>query len=186
MKDIKTMKEYQITIEVASLSGTLLDRKLTLEQVRRLVELRSALKLFQEARVVALADSKNPFCPSPLKPPVPEAVPANQNTPLPKESESVGWPKWSETIASPRSLAVSREQLEPCKPCVAGLWRGETSRSLALRRPCSCGCDRRSNPNAVGVFSGSLANGDGFSIVLESEELYQRIRAVIKEQGLPM
>jgi len=55
------------------------------------------------------------------------------------------------------------------------LWQGERDRMLQVKRPCPCGCDDRGGRAGVGYLTGSDAEGIGFTIWIESEEVYQRL-----------
>jgi hypothetical protein len=58
-------------------------------------------------------------------------------------------------------------------------WKGEKSRRLQVCRPCPCGCDNRSGRPGVGYLTGSDDEGNGFTIWIESEEIYQRIERLL-------
>ncbi len=61
-------------------------------------------------------------------------------------------------------------------------WVGEKNRPLSLRRPCSCGCDERDGKKGVGYLTGSTPLGNGFSIWIKSEKVYQAIRKVLRQK----
>jgi hypothetical protein len=62
-------------------------------------------------------------------------------------------------------------------------WKGEKSRLLQVRRPCPCGCDERDGRPGVGYLTGSDDEGNGFTIWIETEEVYRRLeRLLIKRQ----
>ena len=64
------------------------------------------------------------------------------------------------------------------------IWNGgDPGRSLMLRRPCSCGCDERDGSKGAGYLTGATKDGRGFTVWIESEEVYQAIMAVAMEQG---
>ena len=46
-------------------------------------------------------------------------------------------------------------------------------------RPCSCGCDERDGRAGVGYLTGSDAAGNGFTIWIESEEVFQRLEQLL-------
>jgi hypothetical protein len=52
-------------------------------------------------------------------------------------------------------------------------WKGEKDRPLQVLRPCHCGCDNRGGRLGVGYLTGSDEEGNGFTIWIESEEVYQ-------------
>jgi len=56
---------------------------------------------------------------------------------------------------------------------------GDESRPLNVYRPCSCGCDFRDGIKGVGYISGSDLKGNGFTIWIEAEDVYQRVRQII-------
>lgn len=53
------------------------------------------------------------------------------------------------------------------------LWKGEADRAFRLQRPCSCGCDQRDGYQGVGYLSGSDSKGNGFTMWIQSEKVYQ-------------
>lgn len=59
------------------------------------------------------------------------------------------------------------------------LWQGEKDRMLQVRRPCPCGCDDRGGRPEVGYLTGSDAEGIGFTIWIDSEEVYQRLEKLL-------
>jgi len=59
------------------------------------------------------------------------------------------------------------------------VWQGEKDRLLQVRRPCSCGCDDRGGRLGVGYLTGSDAEGNGFTIWIESEEVFQRLEKLL-------
>jgi hypothetical protein len=59
------------------------------------------------------------------------------------------------------------------------VWQGEEDRLLQVRRPCSCGCDDRDGRGGVGYLTGSDAAGNGFTIWIESEEVFQRLEQLL-------
>jgi len=63
-------------------------------------------------------------------------------------------------------------------------WKGEKNRLFQVCRPCSCGCDDRGGRSGVGSLTGSDDEGNGFTVWIESEEVYQRLeRLLIERQG---
>jgi hypothetical protein len=48
-----------------------------------------------------------------------------------------------------------------------------------VRRPCPCGCDDRGGRGGVGYLTGSDAAGNGFTIWIESEEVFQRLEKLL-------
>lgn len=62
--------------------------------------------------------------------------------------------------------------------------KGETDRPLMAVRPCSCGCDRRYGDYGVGYLTGSDKDGYGFTIWIESEIVFQRLRDALDREIL--
>jgi len=58
-------------------------------------------------------------------------------------------------------------------------WKGEKNRPLQVRRPCPCGCDLRDGYHGVGYLTGSDEEGNGFTIWIESEEVFQRLKKLM-------
>jgi len=58
-------------------------------------------------------------------------------------------------------------------------WQGEKKRPLSLKRPCSCGCDTREGHDGVGYLTGSDKDGDGFTVWIKEEEVFQAIALVM-------
>jgi hypothetical protein len=58
-------------------------------------------------------------------------------------------------------------------------WKGEKGRALQVCRPCSCGCDERDGFKGVGYVTGSNAKGNGFTIWIENDEVFNNISAVL-------
>ncbi|KKL82617.1 hypothetical protein LCGC14_1982990 [marine sediment metagenome] len=54
-------------------------------------------------------------------------------------------------------------------------WNGEVNRPLTLARPCSCGCDQRGGEKGVGYLTASDKDGNGFTLWLEDEDVFQTI-----------
>jgi hypothetical protein len=61
-------------------------------------------------------------------------------------------------------------------------WNGDEGRTLKLYRPCPCGCDRRDGEVFAGYISASDENGDGFTIMIESEDVFQEVAKHIPVQ----
>jgi len=59
------------------------------------------------------------------------------------------------------------------------VWEGEENRELFLHRPCSCGCDTRDGDHGVGYLTGSNSKGEGLTIWIESEEVFQRLKELM-------
>lgn len=57
--------------------------------------------------------------------------------------------------------------------------KGEKNRPFELHRPCSCGCDERDGNNGVGYLTGSDKDGNGVTVWIETEEVFQSVRKVI-------
>jgi hypothetical protein len=58
-------------------------------------------------------------------------------------------------------------------------WHGEKDRLLQVCRPCPCGCDDRGGRTGVGYLTGSDAAGNGFTIWIESEEVFHRLEKLL-------
>lgn len=58
-------------------------------------------------------------------------------------------------------------------------WTGEKARPIKVYRPCDCATCKRDNKNQIGFLSGSDGNGVGFTIWLESEEVFQAVATVL-------
>ena len=58
-------------------------------------------------------------------------------------------------------------------------WKGETDRPLGVHRPCSCGCDERAGYQGYGYLTGSDAEGNGFTLWIEDEEVFEAVRAIV-------
>lgn len=57
------------------------------------------------------------------------------------------------------------------------IWKGEANRQFGAYRPCKCGvCSR--DRKGVGYLSFSDANGNGFTIWIKREKIFQRLRRV--------
>lgn len=52
-------------------------------------------------------------------------------------------------------------------------WKGDAGRAMRVQRPCECGCDLRDGKKGVGYITGSDKNGNGFTIWITNESLYQ-------------
>ncbi len=55
----------------------------------------------------------------------------------------------------------------------------EPNHYVKVQRPCECGCDFRDGDFGIGYLIGGLGNGKGFTIWIETEEVYQRLRELI-------
>jgi hypothetical protein len=62
-------------------------------------------------------------------------------------------------------------------------WKGEKGRLLQVCRPCPCGCDDRGGRPGVGYLTGSDEEGNGFTIWIETEEVYQRLARLLAENN---
>ena len=58
-------------------------------------------------------------------------------------------------------------------------WTGEKNRPLSLQRPCDCGCDGWDGKHGVGYLTASDERGKGFTIWIESEAVYRRLKAAM-------
>lgn len=58
-------------------------------------------------------------------------------------------------------------------------WKGEKDRPLGVHRPCSCGCDEREGHKGYGYITGSDAEGNGFTIWIEDEAVFEAVQSVI-------
>lgn len=59
------------------------------------------------------------------------------------------------------------------------VWTGEKNRSLSLRRPCKCGCDKRAGITGVGYLTASDHNGNGFTLWLTDEITFKTLERFI-------
>jgi hypothetical protein len=59
------------------------------------------------------------------------------------------------------------------------IWKGEPNRRLAVCRPCECGCDFRDGILGVGYLSASDDDGNGFSIWIDDERIYTRLKVAL-------
>lgn len=59
------------------------------------------------------------------------------------------------------------------------VWNGEKDRQLAAYRPCPCGVCSRGH-KGVGYLSSSDANGCGFTIWIEDEKVFRRLRHALR------
>ena len=59
------------------------------------------------------------------------------------------------------------------------LWTGEPNRKLTLKRPCECGCDEREGPAGVGYLIVSDGDGNGVTLWIEHEDVYQVLQRVL-------
>ena len=59
---------------------------------------------------------------------------------------------------------------------------GEKDRPFSICRPCACGCDTRGgHVGWAGYVTGSDADGNGFSLWIKSEDVFERIAALLSE-----
>jgi hypothetical protein len=58
-------------------------------------------------------------------------------------------------------------------------WHGEKDRILQVCRPCPCGCDDRGGRPGVGYLTGSDEEGNGFTVWIESEAVYQSLEKLL-------
>ena len=58
-------------------------------------------------------------------------------------------------------------------------WNGEKNRPFELRRPCECGCDARGGLPGVGYLTGSDENGNGFTVWIESEDVFTAVERLM-------
>ena len=59
------------------------------------------------------------------------------------------------------------------------IWNGERNRQLNAYRPCSCGVCSKGR-KGVGYLSFSNANGRGFTIWIEDERVFRRLRRALR------
>jgi len=62
------------------------------------------------------------------------------------------------------------------------VWTGEENRPFGLRRPCECGCDFREGIKGIGYLTYSDSEGNGFTIWIETEEVYQRLAQAMRRK----
>lgn len=61
------------------------------------------------------------------------------------------------------------------------IWNaGACNRTLTAVRPCECGCDFRDGDSGVGYLTGSNANGEGFTIWIENEQVYKLLETLLE------
>lgn len=61
-------------------------------------------------------------------------------------------------------------------------WNGERNREFNVYRPCPCGtCS--TGRKGVGYLSASDANGDGFTIWIQDENVFGRLRNALERLG---
>lgn len=60
------------------------------------------------------------------------------------------------------------------------LWKGESNRGFGTYRPCRCGCDYRDGVLGVGYLSASDDDGNGFTIWIEDERIYARVKRALR------
>ena len=64
----------------------------------------------------------------------------------------------------------------------ATVWKGEESRPARVYRFCDCStCQSQKEDGDVGYISGSTEGGMGFTVVLNDESVYHRVREVLGE-----
>ena len=56
---------------------------------------------------------------------------------------------------------------------------GEKNRMLQVKRPCPCGTCQADGVHGVGYLTGSDAEGNGFVLWIESEEVYQMLAGMV-------
>ena len=59
------------------------------------------------------------------------------------------------------------------------LWEGEKNRVLQVKRPCDCGTCQADGVHGVGYLTGSDKHGNGFTLWIEQEEVYQMIARMV-------
>jgi len=61
------------------------------------------------------------------------------------------------------------------------VWDGEKSRQLDVYRPCPCGvCSK--NCRGVGYLSFSNANGRGFTVWIQEEKVFRKLKCALSER----
>ena len=66
---------------------------------------------------------------------------------------------------------------------IDSVWNGERNRRLDVYRPCPCGvCS--GNCKGVGYLSYSDSRGRGFTVWIQSEEIFRRLNRVLKQTQL--
>jgi len=66
------------------------------------------------------------------------------------------------------------------------IWHGEENRAFMLYRPCHCGCDERDGKKGVGYLTASDKKGNGFTIWLENEAVFQTMLSILKEKDVKL
>ena len=61
----------------------------------------------------------------------------------------------------------------------AGSDAHEQDRPLAIKRPCSCGCDNRRDPDMVGYLH-AIKDGKGFTITFDDEDTYATVATILE------
>jgi hypothetical protein len=59
------------------------------------------------------------------------------------------------------------------------IWKGERNRQLAVYRPCQCSACSKSS-RGVGYLSFSDANGNGFTVWIENEMVFRRLKTALR------
>jgi hypothetical protein len=59
------------------------------------------------------------------------------------------------------------------------IWKGERNRQLAVYRQCQCNVCSKSS-RGVGYLSFSDANGDGFTVWIEDEIVFRRLKTALR------
>lgn len=58
------------------------------------------------------------------------------------------------------------------------IWKGERNRRLAVYRPCQCNVCSKSS-RGVGYLSFSDADGNGFTVWIEDEKVFRRLKSAL-------
>jgi hypothetical protein len=65
-------------------------------------------------------------------------------------------------------------------------WQGQGDpRPLQICRPCSCGCDMRGRTTGVGYITGATDENKGFTIWIEEEETFLRLKEAFEAHIIP-
>jgi hypothetical protein len=67
---------------------------------------------------------------------------------------------------------------------VNGVWAGERNRKLGVYRPCPCRTCTE-DPHGVGYLSSSDAKGHGFTVWIDSETVFRRLKIVLRCCSVP-
>jgi hypothetical protein len=100
----------------------------------------------------------------------------------PRTSAKLGSPeRGAEGALVPEKEEHRHAQVERRPALTLGARR--TQPHAHVNRPCSCGCDARLGIHGVGYLSGSDPAGNGFTLWIEDEAMYQPLAAMLGDRG---